>query len=86
MLNYNKNDTEKSLKLQKIFNERWKKQGGNYRTDNDIFNIRENKNIQDGRFYKKTAQEISESRLDSKFKVSKVTNGNRNKLTLYKLK
>lgn len=70
MLNYNKNDIEKSLKYQKIFNERWKKptDSATYRKDNDIFNTREKKS-ENGKFYKKAANDIVEGRLDNKFRV-----------------
>jgi hypothetical protein len=72
MLNYNKDDVIKSLKLQKIFNERWKKNnsGVDYRKDNDIFGTRGNDiELMNGDHYKKTAKEIVDKRLDEQFRV-----------------
>jgi hypothetical protein len=61
MSSYGLNETEKWVLDHKIYTERWKTKDNktNYKGDNDIFGLRENKNIREGRFYRKTAQEIA---------------------------
>ncbi len=72
MMNNTNNDLEKEIKMQKIYDQIWKKdkKESNYKTDNDIFGTKSNKKLQLVKFYRKTAKEIVESRLDNKLRVS----------------
>jgi hypothetical protein len=71
MLNYHRNDTDKFLKLQRIFQERWKKdnQDSSYRSDNDIFNTNGGRTLRDGTFYRAEAKRIVEENIDRSFRV-----------------
>jgi hypothetical protein len=70
-INYAHHEVDKLLNFHKIYNARWKSKGkeSNYRQDNDIFNTKMGKQIKDGKYYKKTAKEVSESRIENKLRV-----------------
>ena len=72
LLNNKHNDLEKEIKMQKIYDQIWKKntKESNYKTDNDIFGNKSNKDLQLVKFYRKTAKEIVESRIDNKLRVN----------------
>lgn len=63
----NTRDLANITRMQDRLNKQFKE--SNYKTDSDIFNIRVNKNIQNAKYYKKTAKEITESRIDNKNRV-----------------
>jgi hypothetical protein len=71
-MNYERSDTDKFLKLQKIFQKRWAKDNldANYRTNSDIFNTTANKSLKDGKFYKTEAKNLSEDRMENTLRVN----------------
>ena len=73
MLSYDKGDIVKSLKMQRVFGERWQNQNVGkenlYRRDNDIFNTNSGKENKGSEFYKQKGRESSESRITNKLRV-----------------
>jgi hypothetical protein len=71
MFNFSSNEYKMQRTRDRVMEERLRKDNkvSNYKSDNDIFGLKVNKPIEEGKFYRKTAKEIYESRIDKKFRV-----------------
>ncbi len=68
-------DTDKYVSYHKVFNQRWKNDAHNqiskYRTDNDIFNTKQNSQVlmSNKNYFKILAKELAEKNIDQKLRV-----------------
>jgi hypothetical protein len=71
MFNFSSNEYNKQRTKDRVLEERLRKANkvSTYKSDNDIFGLKANKPLVEGKFYRKTAKEIYESRIDNKFRV-----------------
>jgi hypothetical protein len=67
----NLNELENKLKYHNMHNSRMRSIDGksNYKSDNDIFNIRGGRELNSAKFYRQQAIDKSEERIDHKLKV-----------------